>query len=54
VALDNLSDIKPWLSDCLCRLSTGGGFSTRTLFENDEETIFNATRPVILNTDVCS
>ncbi len=49
VALDNLSDIKPWLSDCFCRLSTGGGFSTRTLFENDEETIFDAKRPLILN-----
>ena len=48
VALDNLSNVPNWLSDCLCRLSTGGGFSTRTLFENDEETIFNATRPVIL------
>jgi hypothetical protein len=49
VALDNISSIRPWLSDCLCRLSTGGGFSTRTLFENDEETIFEAKRPVILN-----
>jgi len=49
VALDNLSTIKDWLSDCLCRLSTGGGFATRTLYENDEETIFDAKRPVILN-----
>jgi hypothetical protein len=49
VALDNLSVIKDWLSDCLCRLSTGGGFSTRTLYENEEETIFDAKRPVILN-----
>jgi hypothetical protein len=49
VALDNLSVIKDWLSDCFCRLSTGGGFSTRTLYENDEETIFDAKRPLILN-----
>jgi hypothetical protein len=49
VALDNLSFLPPWLSDCLCRLATGGGFSTRTLYENDEETIFNAQRPIILN-----
>lgn len=49
VALDNLSNIQPWLSDCLCRLSTGGGFSTRKLYENDEEMIFDAKRPVILN-----
>jgi hypothetical protein len=49
IGLDNLSHIQPWQSDCLCRLSTGGGFSTRTLYENTEETIFEARRPVILN-----
>lgn len=49
IALDNLSFVQAWLSDLLCRLSTGGGFSTRTLYENDEETIFNALRPVVLN-----
>lgn len=49
IALDNLSHLQPWLSDCLCRLSTGGGFSTRTLFENDQETVFDAQRPVIIN-----
>ena len=48
VALDNLSHVPAWLSDALCRLSTGGGFSTRTLYENDEETIFDAMRPIIL------
>ncbi|MCZ6836985.1 MAG: bifunctional DNA primase/polymerase [Planctomycetota bacterium] len=49
VAYDNLSRIQPWLSDSLCRLSTGGGFSTRVLYENDEEQIFDALRPVLLN-----
>lgn len=49
IAFDNLSDIEPWLSDCLCRLSTGGGFSTRTLYTDDDEMIFVATRPVMLN-----
>jgi hypothetical protein len=48
IAFDNLSSIPTWLSDALCRLSTGGGFSTRTLFENDEETIFDAVRPIII------
>jgi hypothetical protein len=48
IALDNLSRIPGWLSDTLCRLSTGGGFSTRTLYENDEETIFDAKRPIII------
>lgn len=49
VGLDNLSIVPDWLSDALCRLSTGGGFGTRTLYENDDETIFNAKRPIILN-----
>jgi hypothetical protein len=49
VAFDNLSSLQPWLSDALCRLSTGGGFSTRTLYENREQELFDATRPVILN-----
>ena len=48
-AFDNLSVVPNWLSDALCRISTGGGFSTRTLYENDEETIFAAKRPIILN-----
>lgn len=48
VALDNLSFVPVWLSDALCRLATGGGFATRTLYENDEETIFDSMRPAIL------
>ena len=49
INFDNLSGIPLWLSDALCRLATGGGFSTRTLYENDEETIFSACRPIIAN-----
>ncbi len=49
VALDNLSHLSPWLSDALCRLATGGGFSTRELYTNEEEKLFNAQRPVVLN-----
>ncbi|HEY7308241.1 MAG TPA: hypothetical protein VH643_02655 [Gemmataceae bacterium] len=48
LALDNLSSVPAWLSDALCRLSTGGGFSTRQLYTDDEEMIFDAQRPVIL------
>lgn len=56
VAFDNISNLQPWLSDALCRLSTGGGFSTRTLYENREQELFDAMRPVILNgiSDVAS
>jgi hypothetical protein len=48
VAYDNLSHLPQWLSDALCRLATGGGFSTRQLYTDDEEMIFNAKRPVLL------
>jgi hypothetical protein len=49
LSYDNLSNIPGWLSDCLCRLSTGGGFGTRQLFTDSDEIIFNAIRPVIIN-----
>ena len=49
LVLDNLSHLPDWLSDSLCRLATGGGFSTRKLYNDDEEVFFNATRPSVLN-----
>jgi hypothetical protein len=49
VAFENVSGLQPWQSDALAALSTGTGFATRTLYENDEETIFSACRPIILN-----
>jgi hypothetical protein len=54
VAYDNLSHLPQWLSDCLCRLATGGGFGTRQLYTDDEEMLFNAMRPALLTsiTDV--
>jgi hypothetical protein len=49
INLDNLSHLTGWLSDAICRLSTGGGFSTRELFSDSDEILFDAQRPVILN-----
>ena len=49
LAFDNMSGVQPWLSDALCRLSTGGGFGTRKLYADREEEIFYARRPLILN-----
>jgi hypothetical protein len=49
LAYDNVSVIRPWLSDGLCRLATGGGFAGRALYSNDERTVVRAQRPVILN-----
>lgn len=48
ISFDNLSHIPSWLSDVLCRLSTGGGFATRELYSDQEEAIFDAQRPAIL------
>jgi len=49
IAFDNLSGIRPWLSDALCSLATGGGFSTRRLYSDAEETLFYVCRPIMLN-----
>lgn len=49
LAFDNLSGITERMSDSLCKLSTGGGFSTRKLYSDDEEISFSAIRPIILN-----
>jgi hypothetical protein len=48
-AFDNLSGLPPWLSDTLCRLTSGGAFSTRRLFSDRDEILFTAARRVILN-----
>jgi hypothetical protein len=48
LALDNLSRVPTWLSDALCRIATGGGFSTRSLFTDDDEKLFDAQRPVLI------
>lgn len=48
LAYDNLSYLTVDQSDALCRISTGGGFSTRALYKNKEETVFEFIRPQIL------
>src|SRR5262249_44143329 len=49
LAFDNVSGLPPWISDTLCRLATGGGFAVRQLYTDQDEVLFDATRPVILN-----
>lgn len=49
LAFDNFSNVPAWLSDCFCRLATGGGFATRQLHTDAEEAIFEARRPVLMN-----
>ena len=48
LVFDNLSRIREWTSDALCRMSTGGGFSTRELYSDTDEVILEATRPVMI------
>jgi len=49
LAFDNVSTLPDWISDTLCRLSTGGGFATRQLYSDCDEMLFDAMRPIILN-----
>ncbi len=49
LVMDNVSEIKPTLSDILCRISTGGGFSKRQLFTDSEEVLFKIANPIIIN-----
>ena len=49
LAFDNVSGLPAWISDTLCRLATGGGFAVRQLYTDQDEILFDAARPVILN-----
>lgn len=49
LAFDNVSGLPSWISDTLCRLATGGGFAVRQLYTDQDEVLFDAVRPVILN-----
>jgi hypothetical protein len=39
--LDNVSHLPDWLSDALCRLCTGDGFSKRQLYTDDDDVIYS-------------
>lgn len=49
VAFDNLSGMPVWLSDALCRFSTGTGWATRALYSDDDELVLKIKVPIILN-----
>lgn len=46
---DNISGLHKATSDALCSLATGGGYATRALYANDEEMLFDAMRPILVN-----
>jgi hypothetical protein len=49
LAFDKLSALPTWLSDALCRLASGGSFAVRQLYTDQDEVLFDAARPIILN-----
>jgi len=49
LAFDNVSGLPSWISDTLCRLATGGGFAVRQLYTDQDEVLFDAARPIVLN-----
>lgn len=49
VGFENLSGLPVMLSDALSALATGSALGTRELFTNDEEKLFSASRPILLN-----
>ena len=49
IGFDNLSGVKQWFNDVLCSLVTEGCFRTRKLRSDDEEVLFKAQRPIVLN-----
>lgn len=46
---DNLSSFPDWLSDLLSQACTGGGFSKRKLYSDDEDIIYQIQRCIGLN-----
>lgn len=46
---DNMSDLPSWMSDILAMACTGGGFSKRQLFTDDEDIVYQVKRCIGLN-----
>lgn len=48
LVFDNVSRLSEPASNALCRIATGGGFSTRQLWTDRGEVLFNFRRPIVL------
>lgn len=46
---DNMSGISKELSDAICQLATGAGWGARELYSDEDETLFQVARPVVIN-----
>ena len=49
LCLDNISSLPTWFSDAACSIASGGGFATRRLYKDEDESIFYVRRPVVVN-----
>lgn len=49
IGFDNMSCVPVWLSDAMCRIATGGGIRTRSLYTDTDEVILNVQRPILIN-----
>jgi hypothetical protein len=49
ISLDNMSRVPEWLSNSLCNIATLGSFGIRRNYSDDEEVLFRARRPIVVN-----
>ena len=49
LAFDNVSQLSSEVSDALCVIATGGGFTRKANYTDQEESVINAQRPILIN-----
>ncbi len=49
LVFDNLSGLSKPMSDAMCKIATGGGYATRALYTDEEESVFSVIRPIVIN-----
>lgn len=49
IVMDNVSKMNYEMTDRLCQMSTGGGFSKRKLYSDSDEVLLKVQNPIVLN-----